>query len=113
MCASFRLVFAVLIGLYATPIQAHDIYADVKNQEGATCCNNRDCRPVEYRVRASGVQMLIHNSWRTIPADKVEYRLLDGDTGQTNGGHWCGEYKQGSGWILFRTYCAFVPPNLM
>jgi hypothetical protein len=33
---------------------------------------------------------------------------LDGDTGETNGGHWYGERYESS----FITYCAFLPPNL-
>ena len=31
-----------------------------------------------------------------------------GDTGETNGGHWCGERYEGG----FVTYCAFLPPTL-
>lgn len=112
MPSHIRLICVALAALCATPTQAHDIYTDVRNKQGVSCCNNRDCRAVNYRVRSWGVQMLIQDSWRTIPADKVEYRILDGDTGETNGGHWCGEYKRGDGWVLFRTFCAFVPPNL-
>jgi hypothetical protein len=33
---------------------------------------------------------------------------LEGDTGETNGGHWCGERYEGG----FVTYCAFLPPTL-
>jgi hypothetical protein len=102
-----------VIALGVTPVRAHDIYTNVKNKQGASCCDNRDCRPVHYRIRPWGVQMLVDDSWRTISSEKLEYRLLDGDSGETNGGHWCGEYKRGSGWVLFKTHCAFVPPNLM
>ena len=34
--------------------------------------------------------MLIDQQWLAIPSDALEYRALDGDTGETNGGHWCG-----------------------
>jgi hypothetical protein len=43
-----------------------------------------------------------------VPRAMVEYRSLEGDTGETNGGHWCGESYEGG----FVTYCAFLPPTL-
>jgi hypothetical protein len=36
-----------------------------------------------------------------VPRAMVEYRSLEGDTGETNGGHWCGESYEGG----FVTYC--------
>ena len=32
----------------------------------------------------------IDQKWLAIPPDSIEYRALNGDTGETNGGHWCG-----------------------
>ena len=49
--------------------------------------------------------MLLYGSWVTIPSDKLEYRLLDGDVGETSGGHWCGDYNRGSGWTFIKTHC--------
>jgi hypothetical protein len=54
--------------------------------------------------------MLIDQQWLAIPSDALEYRALDGDTGETNGGHWCGAEVAEFG-MLF-TYCAFLPPKL-
>jgi hypothetical protein len=38
----------------------------------------------------------------------IQYRALEGDMGETAGGHWCGEpYEE-----AFITYCAFLPRKL-
>ena len=61
-----------VIALGVTPVRAHDIYTNVKNKQGASCCDNRDCRPVHYRIRPWGVQMLVDDSWRTISSEKLD-----------------------------------------
>jgi hypothetical protein len=48
------------------------------------------------------------NSWTWIPGEKIEHRAIDGDMGETGGGHWCGERYEGG----FITYCAFLPPKV-
>ena len=53
--------------------------------------------------------MLVGKTWVWVPRAMVEYRSLEGDTGETNGGHWCGEQYEGG----FVTYCAFLPPRLL
>jgi hypothetical protein len=40
---------------------------------------------------------------------QLQYRALDGDTGETAGGHWCGAPDE-SGHSFF-TYCAILPPS--
>jgi len=116
MCAIIGLTCAcaALVALWITPVQAHDIYTHLKNQRGASCCDGTDCRPAPYRIKAGQVQMLVDGSWFYIDRENVEYRALEGDTGETNGGHWCGRHAQTphSNWTYFQTYCAFVPPNL-
>ena len=73
-----------------------------------SCCDNSDCRPAPYRTTSSGVEMLVGETWVWVPRAMVEHRSLEGDTGETNGGHWCGERYEGG----FVTYCAFLPPTL-
>ncbi|MBN8942314.1 MAG: hypothetical protein J0H01_22600 [Rhizobiales bacterium] len=104
----FALAFGFLI-LAARPLPAHDIYMDLKNRAGRSCCNGADCRPVPYRQTSSGVQMFIEGVWVTIPDAQVEQRSIEGDTGETGGGHWCGRRLNGEN--RFMTYCAFVPPS--
>ena len=99
-------ILLVAFGTERTP--AHDIYTHLKSKSGKSCCDGADCRPATYRITRSGVEMLVGETWVWVPRGIVEYRTLEGDTGETNGGHWCGESYEGG----FVTYCAFLPPNL-
>ena len=92
----------LLLGLQvAPPTEAHDIYAHLTNSAGKSCCDGSDCRPARYRSTSSGgIEMLVHDRWIWVPRGSVQYRLLEGDAGETNGGHWCGEYHEG-GFITY------------
>ena len=85
--------------------QAHDIYTYLRDETEASCCNKRSCRTAGYRVTAVGVEMLVGGSWIVVPDDTIQYRTLEGDAGETAGGHWCGEIEFGL------TYCAVLPPS--
>jgi hypothetical protein len=99
---------AVFLCWEQAPVAAHDIYTKLTNASGRSCCDGSECRPARYRVTGSGVEMLINSRWVYIPRGMIQYRTLEGDMGETAGGHWCGEpYEEG-----FITYCAFLPPNL-
>jgi len=99
-----------LLAIWPGPIQAHDIYKHLVNEMGDSCCDATDCRPVPYRLRATGVEMFIFEQWRAVPADKIQYRVLRGDTGETGGGHWCGAgYDPTLG--TYATRCAVLPPQ--
>jgi hypothetical protein len=101
-------LLAALLASWPEPIEAHDIYTHLKSRSGKSCCDGTDCRPAPYRVTASGVEMRVGETWIVVPRETVQHRALEGDTGETNGGHWCGERYEGS----FITYCAFLPPDL-
>jgi hypothetical protein len=90
------------------PAFAHDIYSHLTNKSGRPCCDGSDCRPAQYRINTFGIEMLIQDRWVHIPSGTIEYRAIGGDTGETSGGHWCGEAFEGG----FITYCAFLPPIL-
>jgi len=53
--------------------------------------------------------MLIGDKWIAIPHGKLQYRTLEGDTGETAGGHWCGAPDESG--LSFFTYCAILPPS--
>jgi hypothetical protein len=36
---------------------------------------------------AAGVEMLVDGRWIVVPDDTIQYRALDGDNGETAGGH--------------------------
>ena len=43
-------VGALLLATTSWPSFTHDIYTSLKDETGASCCNERDCRPAHYRV---------------------------------------------------------------
>jgi hypothetical protein len=114
MLTKSALISTVLITSLPLPIQAHDIYSHLVDEVGASCCDNRDCRPVPYRFIATGVQMFVDKLWINVPSDRIQYRSLPGDTGETGGGHWCGsayepDFSNLEG--LYVTKCAILPPQ--
>jgi len=120
-------MIAILI-LPAACAEGHDIYSGLMDRLGeSSCCDDRDCRPAHYRITSAGVEMLLDDEWTRVPNDVIQYRTLDGDTGETHGGHWCGvtNWNQVPGFecppILnhpglhlsrFSTRCAILPPGL-
>jgi hypothetical protein len=105
------LIGVALLAIIPSQSQAHDIYGDLKNRGGVSCCNGNDCRPAPYRIVGGSVQMLVDGTWFVISNDLVDYRALEGDTGETNGGHWCGRHTVGMSWDYLNTFCAFLPPG--
>jgi len=105
------LSFVGLLAIWPGPIQAHDIYSHLVDDKGGSCCDTTDCRPAPYRLRATGVEMFVFGTWVAVPADKIQYRALLGDAGETGGGHWCGAgYEAGVG-VYYTTRCAVLPPQ--
>jgi hypothetical protein len=102
-------VIALAFACIASPAPAHDICARLKNGSGFLCCDGQDCRPATYRSTPRGVEMFVYGGWLPIPDYTIQYRSLEGDTGETKGGHWCGrEVGYGSPAV---TYCAVLPPK--
>src|SRR5215831_7760698 len=86
-------IIAILI-LAAACAEGHDIYSGLMDHLGeSSCCDDRDCRPAHYRITSAGVEMLLDDEWVRVPNKVIQYRSLDGDTGETRGGHWCGVYE--------------------
>jgi hypothetical protein len=110
------LVFTVLVGSLPLPIQAHDIYSHLVDETGRSCCDDKDCGPAFYQRTASGLQMFVDGGWIAVPNERIQYRGLGGDTGETGGGHWCGSLTldfpdpSNSG-SIYMTKCAILPPN--
>jgi hypothetical protein len=112
MSSRSAFVSAVLVSGLALPLQAHDIYSDLVDRTGASCCDDRDCQPAPYRFTASGLQMFVDKRWIDVPAETVQYHALEGDTGKTSGGHWCGSAKEFDSMAAFYiTKCAILPPQ--
>ena len=100
----------------SNPAEAHDIYSRLVDKWGAPCCNETDCRPARFRVTPQGVEMFVGGRWARVPNENIQYRTLTGDTGDTGGGHWCGQADwgyDGSGGadVYWVTRCAILQPN--
>jgi hypothetical protein len=105
------LLAAIFLLACEPPTEAHDIYLHLTDSRGRQCCDDRDCRPARYRFTAGGVEMFAYERWFAVPADRIQYRALPGDTGETDGGHWCGlAYQQRNGRVSHVTQCAILPP---
>jgi hypothetical protein len=119
------MMITILI-LAAARAEGHDIYSGLKDHLGETsCCDETDCHPAHYRITSAGVDMLVDNEWVRVPNNIIQYRSLDGDTGKTRGGHWCGvtNWKErfdypphpnhpGLHLSRYSTRCAILPPGL-
>jgi hypothetical protein len=108
---SLKLAFSavVLLVSFEPPTEAHDIYSPLIDSGGVSCCEARDCRPAHYRMTAAGVEMYVDGNWIEVPEQAIQYRALQGDTGETGGGHWCGfAHRRHPGHV---TRCAVLPPN--
>jgi hypothetical protein len=112
----------ILAAAYA---EGHDIYSGLMDNKGeSSCCNETDCHPAHYRFTSAGVEMLLYDEWVRVPNHVIQYRSLDGDTGETRGGHWCGVSNwqgfesppnpnhPGLHLSRFITRCAILPPGL-
>lgn len=117
---SRRVLMCLALGTLPLSAQAHDLYSNLTDEAGASCCNNHDCHAAPYRFIAGGLQMFVDRRWIKVPMDKIQYRSLSGDTGETGGGHWCGyasipyqvelPYPTDLG-DLYMTRCAILPPQ--
>jgi hypothetical protein len=114
MLSKSDLVSAVLVISLPPSLRALDIYSHLVDEVGASCCDDQDCRPVPYRFIAIGVQMFVDKLWINVPSDRIQYRSLPGDTGETGGGHWCGSAYEpdfSNVGTLYMTKCAILPPQ--
>ena len=83
MLSKSTLLSTVLVPSLSPSLQAHDIYSHLVDEAGGSCCDNSDCRPALYRVTASGMQMFVDQRWIDVPSERIQYRGLPGDTGET------------------------------
>jgi hypothetical protein len=111
MFPKIGLICTFILALGTIPSEAHDIYMHLRNERGVSCCDGTECRPAHHRMKGRLVEMRVNGKWFTIHQDLISFRSLEGDTGETKGGHWCGKHQVGSSWEYLQTHCAFLPPN--
>jgi hypothetical protein len=57
----------------ALPAASHEWYTGLRSPSGALCCNERDCRPVAYRVNydTGREEIQANGAWYPVEYDKV------------------------------------------
>jgi hypothetical protein len=67
------IVLVAMIVTTAAPVGSHDWYTGLRSPSGASCCKERDCRPVAYRInRVMGREEIQANgAWYPVEYDKV------------------------------------------
>ena len=62
----------------ALPAASHEWYTGLRSPSGAPCCNERDCRPVAYRInRDTGREEIQANgTWYPVEYGQGAARLL-------------------------------------
>ena len=58
---------------FSVPASAHEWYTGLRSSDGMSCCNERDCRPVAYRInRDTGREEIQANgAWYPVEYEKV------------------------------------------
>jgi hypothetical protein len=80
-CSPFTLS-ALLAATFVSPASAHSWYTGLRSPSGIPCCNDRDCRPVDYRLNAQTghEEVQANGGWYPIEQDKVlAYSSPDGN----------------------------------
>ncbi|MGH6897705.1 MAG: hypothetical protein ACREJ5_14370 [Geminicoccaceae bacterium] len=71
----FVVLVAMMVATAASafPAGSHDWYTGLRSPDGMSCCNERDCRPVAYRInRDTGREEIQANgAWYPVEYDKV------------------------------------------
>jgi hypothetical protein len=114
MSSRLAVMAVVLAASLPLPLQAYDIYLELKDEKGRNCCDSSDCKPAHYRHTPRGVKMFVDGRWIEVPNRAIQYPALLGDTGETAGGHWCGAVYEIDGANIdaaYVTQCAILPPQ--
>jgi hypothetical protein len=87
---------------FSVPAGSHDWYTGLRSPDGMSCCNERDCRPVAYRINpdTGREEIKANGAWHHVEYDKVlPFSSPDG------GSHAC--WGEAAGRPVFR--CIILP----
>jgi len=85
MRATLAFCLASCCALYSTGLMAanrdghdafHTWYQGLRSPEGESCCNEKDCHPVDYRYVAGAdgawmLEILVGNRWIAVPKQRI------------------------------------------
>ncbi len=104
------LIACVLTFSVATSAEAHRSWSDqdyskYRQKNGASCCDGRGCRPVDYFVRPDGSVIMFPDRQGVV----VKQGLLNEKPSDDGRAHWCGIVTPGASPI---TFCAILPRQM-
>jgi hypothetical protein len=72
-CVHWSITVIVAPVSFSVLAVAHEWYTGLRSPDGMSCCNERDCRPVAYRInRDTGREEIQANgAWYPVEYDKV------------------------------------------
>lgn len=105
-----QIAFALTGCVIATSAVAHRAtsgqdYSKYRQQNGASCCDGKDCRPVDYMVRPDGSVIMFPEGRGIV----VEQRQLNEKSSEDGRAHWCGVLAPSGSPI---TFCAILPRQM-
>ena len=103
-CSLAALLLTVSPG-YAHKAASGQDYSKYRQPNGMSCCNDEDCRPVDYSLGLDG-KLLMYPGGRRIEVPRSLVNPLASEDGK---GHWCGILSE-SGDVM--TFCAILPQNM-
>jgi hypothetical protein len=67
------LMMLAVPAILAQPVGAHRWYTGLRSPSGELCCDERDCRPVEYRINhdTGREEIRANGAWYPVEYDKV------------------------------------------
>ena len=74
-----KLVATIALLCLSSTVLAHDIYSNLRDQDGRFCCNGQDCRLVQATVLPNGSYYLPRTN-EIIPADRQHHHLTIAST---------------------------------
>jgi hypothetical protein len=77
------IAMTVALAAFSVPARAHEWYTGLRSPDGMSCCNQRDCRPVAYRINpdTGREEINANGAWYPVEYDKVlPFSSPDGDS---------------------------------
>jgi hypothetical protein len=105
------LMLVLLVLASSRPLRAHvgetgQDYGVFRRPDGTSCCNNKDCRPVQWRTTPDGrLYMFPEGRQVYVPPNLIINRPSD-----DGNAHWCGIVMSTGDTA---TFCAILPPQSM
>ena len=69
--ARTKILFLTISLLIPTSTFSHDIYSTWKDENGFSCCNEKDCQPTIERITQNHYEAIVGSKWIEIPNNKI------------------------------------------